>query len=80
MLFALPIIYVAASLYNGEDPVANVKGWFGMTDGQAAEERYEEPGRDRTEQTVDLRELESLRAENERLQEALDRCQGTSGS
>ncbi len=79
MLFALPVIYVAASLYNGEDPVANVKGWLGMEDREVVEERYDEPANGETE-AVDISELQSLQAENERLLEALERCQNTSGS
>ena len=80
MLIALPIIYVAAALYNGEDPVANVKGWLGMHEANPVGERYEEPidGDPRAETDASL--LRELQDENQRLRDALIRCETGSGS
>ena len=68
LLLALPIVYAAAAYYNGEDPVANVKGWLGM---DHADQQPEPTGE------VSLDELQQ---ENERLRQELARCQGTTGS
>ncbi|WP_420460808.1 hypothetical protein [Neolewinella sp.] len=67
LLIALPIVYAGAAYYNGEDPVANVKGWLGM---------------DETDTRVDYESVqEGLREENDRLRQELARCQaGTTGS
>ncbi|PPK85840.1 hypothetical protein CLV84_2747 [Neolewinella xylanilytica] len=78
MLIALPIIYVAASLYNGEDPVNNVRGWLGMNNRELLEERYEAPAA--TDAPADMEAIQQLRSENEQLREALARCQNTTGS
>ena len=32
LLFFIPVAYVGASYYNGEDPIANIKGMLGMND------------------------------------------------
>ena len=73
MLIALPVIYVAASYYNGEDPIANVKGWFGANDAPV-EERYEEPATAR-DAPATFENVQELRAENDRLRAELARCQ-----
>ena len=78
MLIALPVIYVAASYYNGEDPIANVKGWFGANEA-TKEERYEAPAGERAEPAT-FENVQELRAENDRLRVELARCQnGTEG-
>ncbi len=33
LLFFLPLSYIGASFYNGEDPVANIKKWIGIDEG-----------------------------------------------
>lgn len=38
LLFFIPIAYFGASYYNGEDPVANLKGMLGMNDGAQTEQ------------------------------------------
>ncbi|PHL00091.1 hypothetical protein CGL56_03355 [Neolewinella marina] len=70
LLIALPIVYVAAALFNGEDPVANVKGWLGMDEPEPREENYEIPPPDDQQQE----QLQDLRMENERLKLELERC------
>jgi hypothetical protein len=79
LLIALPIIYFAASYYNGEDPVANVKGWLGMHD-DAVE--TVEPSRENTprDAPATFENVQDLRAENERLREELARCRSQTGS
>ena len=69
LLIALPIVYAGAAYYNGEDPVANVKGWLGMDERDAPA-----PAPTTTEETTELR------AENERLRAELARCQRTTDS
>ena len=32
LLVFLPLAYIGASYYNGEDPIGNIKGWLGMND------------------------------------------------
>ncbi|WP_116124976.1 hypothetical protein [Lewinella sp. IMCC34183] len=73
LLIALPIVYFGAAWYNGEDPVANVRGWLGMTDeGLVNEQTYEEPAaRDRP---ATFENVQELRAENARLRADLERC------
>ena len=65
MLIALPVIFVAASYYNGEDPLATVRGWLG------SDEAVE------TAAATDS-ELEELRLENTRLREELEICRTAS--
>ena len=71
LLIALPIVYAGAAYYNGEDPVANVRGWLGMDERDAPAPA---PTTTTTEETTELR------AENERLRAELARCQGTTDS
>ena len=80
MLIALPVIYVAASFYNGEDPVANVKGWFGVNESAPVTERHEPGVVEPRDAPATFESVQELRAENDRLREALARCQNTSGS
>ena len=37
LVIFLPATYFGASYYNGEDPVANIKGYLGMEETQAAQ-------------------------------------------
>lgn len=32
LVIFLPLAYIGASYYNGEDPIGNIKGWLGMND------------------------------------------------
>ena len=40
LLIFLPLAYIGASYYNGEDPIGKIKSWFGAGD---ATEQYEAP-------------------------------------
>ncbi|CAH0999778.1 hypothetical protein LEM8419_01078 [Neolewinella maritima] len=82
LLFALPIVYAGAAYYNGEDPVANVKGWLGMdqpeqVDNSDATVPSEESYRDAP---ATFENVQELREENDRLRRELARCQGTTAS
>ncbi|MCP9235665.1 hypothetical protein [Lewinella sp. JB7] len=79
LIIALPVVYVGASLYNGEDPVANVKGWLGMDD-PAPAERYEAPPSTARDAPATFESVEEVRAENDRLRQELARCQGLTES
>ncbi len=80
MLIALPIIYVAASYFNGEDPIANIKGWLGMEEPEAVEESYREPAGELRDAPATFENVQELRAENDSLREALKNCQTGAGS
>ena len=74
LLIALPIVYFGAALYNGEDPVNNVRGWLGMTDeGMVDEQTYEEAPTAR-DAPATFENVQELRRENDRLRQALDNC------
>ena len=38
LLFFIPTAYVGASYFNGEDPIANIKGMLGMNDAPQTEQ------------------------------------------
>ncbi|THH42049.1 hypothetical protein [Neolewinella litorea] len=80
LLIALPIVYVAAALFNGEDPVANVKGWLGMDEPEPREESYQAPPNGNGATDASLQEIEQLRSENERLRQELTRCRSEKSS
>jgi hypothetical protein len=81
LLIALPVIYFAASYYNGEDPVANVKGWLGMNEPRTEEvERSESTPERARDAPATFENVQELRAENDRLREELARCRAQSGS
>lgn len=82
MAFVAPIAYIAASYYNGEDGIANIKHLFGIDKGDTVEmndDRFipsgdEAPsleGKDeetmRKELEAQEKRLEQLKQENERL-------------
>ncbi|MBB4078437.1 hypothetical protein GGR28_001050 [Lewinella aquimaris] len=79
LIIALPIVYVGAALYNGEDPVRNVKGWLGIQDPEPREEMNVPPSSAR-EAPATFESVQELRDENERLRQELARCQGISES
>lgn len=74
MLIALPLIFIAASYYNGEDPVANVKAFFGAEGEQTADVRRSDPDPGDTEEVATFENVQNLRAENERLRAELEAC------
>ena len=76
MIIAAPLAYMAASYYNGEDGIENLKRLFGV--GQDTTEERFVPGQQedvrgmdedqmRQELEAQQRRLEELKAENERL-------------
>jgi hypothetical protein len=73
LLIALPIIYFGASYYNGEDPVANVKGWLGMDEPAPTTEPATEAPAPAT-----FEDVSELRAENARLRQELADCRQAS--
>jgi hypothetical protein len=38
LLFFIPTAYIGASYFNGEDPIANIKGMLGMSDSPQTEQ------------------------------------------
>ena len=82
LLFALPIVYVGAAYYNGEDPVANVRGWLGVDETDTSVD-YEPTAEEPTlrDAPATFENVQGLREENDRLRQELARCQsGTTGS
>lgn len=81
LIIFLPLAFVAASYFNGEDPVATVKGWFG-TETPAAAGPTEQPANPTTpastttfEDVQDLRrELDLTKRELVVAREELARC------
>ena len=79
MIFVVPLAYIGASWYNGEDGVANIKEFLGIeSNTTTVEERPVNPPleEDRSTYTELLQETEyykkrvdELEAENKRLQE-----------
>lgn len=83
LLLFLPIAYVGASYYNGEDPVANIKGYLGMdeTTQPASTENYQPAPENSGEKPATFQNVQDLRSEIVRLkrdlaisQEQLARC------
>ncbi len=67
MLIVAPIAYIAASYYNGEDGVGNIKNLLGIG------EKTESPIKAQDANTKDISsELKMLREKNQKLQEDLD--------
>lgn len=85
MLFFVPIAYVGASYYNGEDPIANIKGMLGMEETTAPATMNEtSQGSSSSSNTppATFENVQDLRNENARLKrdlaianEKLARCQ-----
>jgi cell division protein FtsB len=86
MIIVVPLAYLGASYYNGEDGIGNIKRWLGID--QATTEQVEEgqtnpvppppPTRDNdandlTQQQLEYykRRVEDLEAENNRLQQRI---------
>ena len=73
MLILAPLAYVGASLYNGQDPIQNIKDLFGSTDAEVS--IYTPPGEihsgvnDIDEGSSDESEIETLREANQGLAE-----------
>ncbi|MBC6992590.1 hypothetical protein QWY85_06660 [Neolewinella lacunae] len=88
LIFFVPLAYFGASYYNGEDPIANIKGYLGMDQGSQGSSQTYEPGRDNqpvTEAPATFENVQNMRDEIARLkrelavaEEKLSRCQ-TSG-
>ncbi len=68
MIIVAPLAYLAASYYNGEDGIQNIKNLLGID--KAAENGNAAP--DNTGDTKSL-DLETLRSVNQNLQQELDR-------
>ncbi|MEL7163688.1 MAG: hypothetical protein AAFN92_23215, partial [Bacteroidota bacterium] len=83
LLFFVPLAYVGASYYNGEDPIANVKGMLGMNDTTPATEQVDNTSNNSpATQPATFENVQNLRNENARLkrdlaiaEEKLARCQ-----
>jgi len=84
LLLFIPIAYVGASYYNGEDPVANIKGYLGMeeTSQPAATDNYQPAQENTNEKPATFQNVQDLRSEITRLkrdlaitEEKLARCQ-----
>jgi hypothetical protein len=87
LLIFVPIAYVGASYYNGEDPVANIKKVLGMDETNAAATEYTAPASSPNAATTEsgtttFESVQKLREENTRLlrdlavaREELARCQ-----
>lgn len=43
MLILAPLAYIGASYYNGQDPIANIKGLFGSSDSNGEGSTYSPP-------------------------------------
>lgn len=80
LLFFVPIAYVGASYFNGEDPIANIKGYLGMD--EAPVENYQ-PAQNNAGETppATFQNVQDLRNEITRLkrdlavtEEQLARC------
>lgn len=83
LLFFIPIAYVGASYYNGEDPVANIKGYLGMEESSqpAATDNYQPAQENASDKPATFQNVQDLRSEIVRLkrdlaisQEQLARC------
>jgi cell division protein FtsB len=76
LLFVVPISYIGASYYNGEDGIQNIKDLFGI--GQSKTETVqpataEEESYDLKKENEQLRQqLENLKRENEQLRQQIE--------
>ena len=77
----VPLAYVGASLYNGEDPVANVKSMLGMNDSAVSDYDRESYGGGTTAPPATFENVDKLRADLDKsrrdvaiLREELARC------
>lgn len=79
MIIVAPLAYLAASYYNGEDGISNLKRLLGIGQGTATEERFVPSGQpeyqneQEMEEELDLQQkrLQELKAENERLKKEI---------
>jgi cell division protein FtsB len=75
MIIVAPLAYLAASYYNGEDGISNLKRLLGIEKGPATEERFVPTGQPEYQDEQEMEEaldaqqkrLQELKAENERL-------------
>jgi cell division protein FtsB len=76
LLFVVPLSYIGASYYNGEDGIQNIKNLFGI--GQSTTETgqsapAQEDGYDLKKENEQLRQqLEDLKRENEELRQQIN--------
>jgi cell division protein FtsB len=79
MIVVAPLAYLAASYYNGEDGVANLKRLLGIDKSAATEERFVPSGQPEYQDEQEMEEaldaqqkrLQELKAENERLKKEI---------
>lgn len=80
MIFFVPVVFVGASYYNGEDPVATVKGWLGTEERAPEVVSSTKPSSNSDapatfENVADMRaELKQLRRDLAVTREQLERC------
>lgn len=83
LFILIPTVYVGASYYNGEDPIANIKGMLGMEDSPRTEQPADNnsssaSGNERAtfENVQDMRdEITQLKVDLAVAKERLARCQ-----
>ncbi|MFZ2898112.1 MAG: hypothetical protein WA004_05790 [Saprospiraceae bacterium] len=79
MVIVAPLAYLAASYYNGEDGITNIKRLLGIEKGAATEERFVPSGQPAYQDEQEMEEeldaqqkrLQELKAENERLKKEI---------
>ncbi len=82
LLIFIPTAYIGASYYNGEDPVANIKGMLGMENSPQTEQPAESrPTKSTTSERATFENVQDLRDEITQLkidlavtEEKLARC------
>lgn len=84
MLFIVPLAYIGASYYNGEDPIENIKDKLGIEENQqvqaedtaGADTVSDEANYDLRQEINELRDrIRELEEENERLKEKVHELQ-----
>lgn len=76
MLFIVPLAYIGASYYNGEDPIALIKDKLGMDDNATEmttdKATYDDEAYDFRQEIEDLKDrIQELEKENEDLREKI---------
>ena len=74
LLIIAPLAYIGAAYYNGQDPIANIKSWFGK---DSQNDTKTAPGDETTEDLQDAlddkdREIQKLKDDNRTLREEVD--------
>jgi predicted nuclease with TOPRIM domain len=72
LLIIAPLAYIGAAYYNGQDPIANIKSWFGKDSGDTREvvDGSAEEMQDALEEKED--EIDKLKEENSTLRKEVD--------